>query len=456
MNDQRIRQHLTSHPPRVQGLCGLVIGMGESGQATARLLLHENANVWAYDSDPKKLEVWKSQGLRIFTGELTPQAGIDFCVISPGVPPFGAFFDWLHRENIPLLGEMELAYRFLQRPIVAITGTNGKTTVTGMIAHILQQCGYAAQEVGNVGFPVAQAALENTRNSQDPLVMEVSSFQCETFDQFHARVAVITNLAPDHLDRYSSEKEYYETKFKIVKKQAPNEALWLGPRVEDECPAWVPSRKRTFAIGELGSDGLFFIDGTVIHRDGLTEERRSQPSLDKIPSQQVLNALAAVGAAISYGVPLTEALHALESFQPLPHRLEFVAEVNGVRCYNDSKATNVHAVQAALTSLPGPIRLIAGGRPKGDSLQPIESLIREKVCAIYLIGEAAQEFAREWSPITEVHLEKNLEAAVDHGLRDGHPGEILLLSPACSSWDMFPNYKERGNLFKRTVKEWKA
>ncbi|MGC9326533.1 MAG: UDP-N-acetylmuramoyl-L-alanine--D-glutamate ligase, partial [Candidatus Hinthialibacter sp.] len=288
-----------------------------------------------------------------------------------------------------------------------------------------------------------------------PLVMEVSSFQCETMQEFKPQTAVITNLAPDHLDRYGSIQEYYQIKFRIAKNQAPNEALWLGPRVEGDCPGWVPSRKRSFDMHTIGPDGLFYADGTVIHRDGSTEERVKQPSFETYPSQQVLNALAAAGAALSFGVPLDEALHALESFQPLPHRLEFVAEVNGMRCYNDSKATNVHALEAALRSLPGPIRLIAGGRPKGDRLDSLEPFIREKVRAVYLIGEAADEFAAAWRPLTEVHLESTLEAAVDHGLRDGRPGEILLLSPACASWDMFPNYKVRGDLFKQCVMEWR-
>ncbi len=455
MTKNGIRNLLAGPSPQLSGLNALVIGMGKSGEAAAELLLHEQAAVWAYDADPHKLEPWRGRCAKLLSGELQPMEGIDFCVVSPGVPPFGTFYGWLKSAGIPLLGEMELACRFLHRPIIAVTGTNGKTTVTGMIAHILNQCGYRALETGNVGYPVARAAIECERRSGDPLVMEVSSYQCETFEEFKAQVAVLTNLAPDHLDRYPSEREYYEIKFHIAKNQAPNEALWLGPRVEGECPGWVPSRKRLFAINELGSDGLFFIDGMVIHRDGLTEERLHQPSLENSPSQQVLNALAAAGAAASYGVPLAEAFHALQSYQPLPHRLEFVAEVNGIRCYNDSKATNVHAVQAALTSLPGPIRLIAGGRPKGDSLDPLNPLIREKVCAIYLIGEATEEFAREWSPLVEVHRESTLEEAVAHALRDGRPRDILLLSPACASWDMFTDYKQRGDRFKQAVREWK-
>ena len=460
MNQNEIRKVLSGPSPRLTGLCGLVVGMGQSGSAAAELLRREGASVWIYDADQSKAEAlrqqWEPCGARVLTGDLQPLQGIDFCVVSPGVPPTGVFFTWLRQADIPLLGEMELGCRFLQRPIIAVTGTNGKTTVTGMIAHILNQCGHEAEEVGNVGYPVCQAAVDSQRQSDKPLVMEVSSYQCETFDEFKPRVGVITNLAPDHLDRYTSEQEYYQTKFNIAKNQAPHEALWLGPRVEGDCPVWVPSRKREFAINEVGSDGLFFSEGTVIHRDDQNEERLLWPSFANNPSQQTLNALAAAGAALSFGVQLEEALHALDSFKSLPHRLEFVAEVKGMRCYNDSKATNVHALLAALRSLSGPIRLIAGGRPKGDCLDVLEPLIREKVKAIYLIGEAAEEFNQAWSPLVETHVEETLEAAVAHGLREGVEGEILLLSPACASWDMFENYKVRGDIFKQTVKEWKA
>ncbi|MEW6236168.1 MAG: UDP-N-acetylmuramoyl-L-alanine--D-glutamate ligase [Candidatus Omnitrophota bacterium] len=459
MVENEIRSRLTRPAPRLAGLCALVVGMGDSGQWATELLLREGAKVLAHDNDRAKQAAlrrqWEPRGVRFHFDALKPMHGVDFCVISPGVPPFGAFYSWLKQADIPLLGEMELACRFLNRPILAVTGTNGKTTVTNMIEHILNRCGYRAEAAGNVGRPVAQVAVEGVRECGDPLVLEVSSFQCETFEQFRAQAAVITNLAPDHLDRYASLRQYYETKFRIAMNQAPDGALWMGPRVEGDCPEWAPSRRRTFAVDVLGPDGVFYSNGEAILRDGSKEERQSWPSFAKQLPQHVLNALAAAGMAVSFGAPLLEALRALDSFQPLPHRLEFAGEVKGIRCYDDSKATNVHAVEAALRSLPPPIRLIAGGRAKGDSLDPLLSLIREKVIAVYLIGEAAEAFARAWETITQVHLEKTLEEAVHHALRDGRPGESLLLSPACASWDMFKNYAERGERFKQAVKEYK-
>ncbi len=451
-----IHERLFPPNPRWDGIRVLVIGLGKSGQAAVELLLHEHALVHVYDADPEQRRManqrW-GETLQSIEPHLLPM-DIDCCVISPGVPPFGSFYNWLREENIPLWGEMEMACRHLDRPLITVTGTNGKTTVVHIIEHILNHCGYNTKATGNVGYPLSQAVLKENRTGNDPLVLEVSSFQCETFETFHPCVGVITNLAPDHLDRYDSQQAYYHTKFRMVMNQAPNEALWMGPRVEGDCPNWVASRRRSFALNDLGPDGLFFVDGDVIHCDGSMKERLPWPSFQRQLPQHGLNSLAALGAALSFGVPLADGLQALESFQPLPHRLEFVQDINGVHCYNDSKATNVHSLEAALRSLPAPIRLIAGGRSKGDSLEPLESLIRDKVSAAYLIGEAASQFAQAWKDLTTVHLEPSLEQAVYHALQESRPGESLLLSPACASWDMFSNYAERGDCFKRAVKEY--
>ncbi len=451
--------HLLSKPsPNLRGLTALVIGMGESGVAATNLLLREGAQVWAYDINPQKetqlRQIWEPRGVRVLTGTLQPMVGIDFAVVSPGVPPFGPIFTWLAQAEIPLLGEMELACRFLSRPIIAVTGTNGKTTTVNMIHHILKSCGYESDLAGNVGYPVAQLATEKDRQGHQPIVLEVSSYQCETFEEFKADIALITNLAPDHLERYNSIRHYYETKFQIAINQTPNEALLMGPMVEGDCPNWVESRRLSFGIQDTGLQGVFYSEHTLIIRDGSKEERHSCPSFDQLPTQQVLNTLAAVAATTIFRVPLDEALAAMESFLPLPHRLEYVGSVQGIRCYNDSKATNVHALEAALRSLPAPIRLIAGGRSKGDSLDPVADLIREKVSGIYLIGEAREEFARAWGSLTSVQTFSTLEEAVHQGLRDGSVGEILLLSPACASWDMISSYKERGDRFREAVKEY--
>ncbi len=444
--------------PQLQDKRVLVIGLGISGQAAVNLLVHKGAYVYAHDQNRAKEQdvasLWDADHVEFYPENHLPEH-TDFCVVSPGVPTIHPLLRACKRQRIPVTGELELAARFIHRPIIAVTGTNGKTTVVHMIHHILTNRGYSSDLVGNVGTAVSDLVLQKNCEGNNPVVMEVSSYQCETLECFHPAVAVITNLAPDHLGRYASEHDYYKTKFELVRNQYADEALWTGPGVEGNIPGWVQSSVRNFALHDRRVEGLYCVEGNFVMRDG-EDELLHPGSLSKALPQKQLNILAAVGACTGIGIPLAEAASAIESFQDLPHRLEFVAEAGGIRCYNDSKATNIHALQAALQSVPAPIRLIAGGRGKGESLQPVRSLIADKVTAAYLIGESADLFEQSWKEITLLHREKTLENAVHHALRDGQPGDSLLLSPACASWDMFQNYAERGERFRQAVKEYKA
>lgn len=455
MLKQEARELLQGPMPQAAGMNALIAGMGLSGQAALRLIMHEGGRAVAFESDASRAEnlrrEWAPCHLPVLSREPAQLEGIDYCVISPGVPPSLPLIQRVREAGIYLIGEMELGCRYFQRPIAAVTGTNGKTTVTRMIEHTLRVCGFDPAAAGNVGVPVCEAALKETRISRKPLVLEVSSYQCETFEEFHPLAAVITNLAPDHLDRYESVDHYYQTKFNIAMNQSPTEALWMGPGVEGQCPERVPSRRRTFAINDLGPDGVYLLDGTLRLRDGAREETAPAPVLQEWPSQMALNALAAIGVSVSFGAPLAEAARAVERFQALAHRMEFVAEINGVKCYNDSKATNAHALESALRSLPGPIRLIAGGQAKGDDIAALEPLLREKAVCAYLIGRDAELFERAWGGFITVRREATLEDAVNAALDDAAAGDTLLLSPACASWDMFANYEERGDRFKQAV-----
>lgn len=457
LSQNEVRERLAGPMPRVADMCALILGMGKSGQAIADLLMREGARVIAYEGDAEKADSlrarWETRGAHIIRREPQSLDGIDFAVVSPGLPQDHLAVETVRQAGILITGEMELASRFIQRPLLAVTGTNGKTTVTRMIAHILNHEDVPTSEGGNIGKPLAEIAAHDRRHTHDPIAVEVSSYQCETFEEFHPVVAAITNLAPDHLDRYASVEDYYQTKFRIAINQASNEAIWLGPGVEDHCPAWVPSRRKSFALNQVGSEGLFYHEGALIHRDGTSEERAAWPHMAAREETMQLNALAAMGVVMSIGVPMRAAAEALERFEALPHRLEFVADVRGIRCIDDSKATNIHAVAAALRSLPGPIRLIAGGIAKQEPLEPLTPLLQEKVVAAYLIGQDAQVFEEAWSPWIAVHREESLEAAVHHALEEGQPGDTLLLSPACASWDMFTDYIERGQCFQTAVRE---
>jgi UDP-N-acetylmuramoylalanine--D-glutamate ligase len=434
-----------------------VIGMARSGEAAVDLLLQQGANVIAAEQDETKrlaLETrFTGKPVRFVFGPHEPMEGIDLIVVSPGVPCTGPFFEWVEAAEIPVLGELELAGRFCERPLVAVTGTNGKTTVTGMIGHILARCGLSGDTVGNIGFPLARLVVEGRARGNDPLAVEVSSFQLETIVHFRPHVSIITNLAPDHLDRYQSVGDYYEAKTRICMNQTPEDYVWIGPGVAEERHPVSRAMIRAFDVQECDIDGLCELSGTLFYRTGGVKEPVHIPGWENQLVQARLNAMAAAGAASSVGVPIRTALQALSDYKPPRHRLEFVGRVADIDCYNDSKATNVHATLAALRSVPAPIILIAGGRHKGDALGPLIPLIREKVRHIYLLGEAAERFAEAWQPHVGVSLVRDVREAVRRALKEQKGPATLLLSPACASWDMYKNYEERGDEFAQAVKE---
>lgn len=442
---------------RLRGSTVEVVGMARSGEAITELLLRQGARVIAAERDDNKrtaLEArFTGQPVRFVFGPHEPMEGIDLVVVSPGVPCTGPFFEWIEANRIPVLGELELAARFCDRPLVAVTGTNGKTTVTGMIGHILARSGLGGDVAGNIGFPLARLVVEGRASGNEPVVVEVSSFQLETIDHFRPHVSVISNLAPDHLDRYASIRDYFETKIRICMNQMPGDDLWMGPGVAEECYPVTQAMIHTFDVKEHDLDGLYEAGGMVFYRTGRFTELIHIPGWADWLVQARLNAMAAAGAASSLGVPIRAALDALSDYEPPRHRLEFIARVADIDCYNDSKATNVHATQAALRSVPAPIILIAGGRHKGDALDPLLPLIREKVRHVYLLGEAAGQFAEVWRPHVEVSLVSDVREAVQKALKEQKGPAALLLSPACASWDMYENYEKRGDEFAQAVRE---
>ncbi|MFH1738419.1 MAG: UDP-N-acetylmuramoyl-L-alanine--D-glutamate ligase [bacterium] len=434
-----------------------VIGMARTGQAAVGLLLQQGAKVIAAEQDESKKSDLESQfagqPVKFLFGPHEPVADLDLVVVSPGVPCTGPFFEWIQRNSIPVLGELELASRFCSRPIVAVTGTNGKTTITSMIGHILKRCGFGGDVAGNIGTPLARLVVEGRATGTEPIVVEVSSFQLETVDLFRPRVAVISNLAPDHLDRHASVQEYYEAKARISINQTMEDDLWIGPGVAEQCYPMTEAAVRRFDIREHDLDGLYDIGGKILYRWGESIELTSPAGWGDRLVHERLNAMAAAGAACSLGAPIPAAFEALQDYVPPRHRLEFIARVKDIQCYNDSKATNVHATQAALRSVPAPIILIAGGRYKGDPLDPLLPLIREKVRHVYLVGEAAQRFADTWRPFAKVSLVRDVREAVQVALAEQEGPATLLLSPACASWDMYKNYEERGDEFAQAVRE---
>lgn len=441
----------------LSGLHVQVVGMARTGEAVTELLLRQGAHVIATDRDESKRDALETRfaerGVEFVFGPHEPIKGVQLIVVSPGVPLTGPLFEWAASEGIPVTGELELASRFCRRPLIAITGTNGKTTVTSMTGHIVERCGFGGETAGNIGNALANVVVEGRAKSDEPLILEVSSFQLETVDQFQPHVSVICNLAPDHLDRYRSLEEYYETKTRICMNQTPNDDLWIGPGVAQECYPVTEAMIRTFDIEEHKRQGLFELEGAIYYRSTDVSGPFVVPGWSDWLGQVRLNALASAGAVTSLGISIDTALQALRDYKTPHHRLEFVASVKGIRCYNDSKATNVHATETALQSVSGPVFLIAGGRHKGDSLAPLLSLIRQKVRVAYLVGESAELFAEAWRPFIQVELVRDVREAVRRALKDNEGPGTLLLSPACASWDMYKSYEERGDEFVDAVRE---
>lgn len=380
-----------------------VIGMGKSGVSCTNLLRKKGYHVSCFD---------QKGGEGIYS-DSEPFAfdGFQLAVISPGVPPSNFIVQELEKQGIPLLSEIELAFRFMpaHKQIVGITGTNGKTSVTSMIAHALNFLGIKAAAAGNVGWPLTDAL-----DADGVLVVELSSFQLERTFTPLLDVAVLLRITPDHLDRYPSFVEYAEAKVRI---------------------------------GNLVKAGGSF----VLHR----ETGRMFPHLqaDKLIGwgEGTENEQATCAALSYFGKTNLEVRKALATFRGPPHRIEWVREINGVHFFNDSKATNVDSVLFALKALRGPIHLIAGGKHKGSPYTPWKPFLEEKVEKMYLIGEAATQMAHELSGSVSMYVCGDLDRAVQAVVKDVKPGAQVLLSPGCASFDQFKNYEERGNRFKQLV-----
>jgi UDP-N-acetylmuramoylalanine--D-glutamate ligase len=389
-----------------------------------------------------------------FFGAYPAAVKYDLIVVSPGVsqavPPVAEAV----RRGIEVIGELELAYRFATAPIVAITGTNGKTTTTALTGEIFRGAGWRALVAGNIGLPLVEV-VEN--DGADVIIAEVSSFQLETTRYFHPRVAVILNVTPDHLDRHETLAGYAAAKARIFANQREGDATVLNGddpvvaamRGRSNGRVLLFSRRHTLDQGSFVQDGrlVFNLDGALSEVCAVTEIA--------IPGAHNLeNALAATTAAGFLGIPASVMGKTLREFRGVSHRLEFVAEAGGVTYVNDSKGTNPDAAIKALESYDRPVVLIAGGRNKGNDFGLFAAKIKEKARALVVLGESAAEIAEAaaGAGVEKIARAGDFEEAVYLARKAARPGDVVLLSPACASWDMFNNYEERGELFKTIVR----
>ena len=447
----------------------LVVGLGKSGLAAALFLRRQGAQVTVSDvrsaeSLAKEIPALLEEGIMVEAGGhgLLTFRRQDLIVVSPGVPLNTPELVQAKSLGRPIIGELELAARFLKGKILAITGSNGKTTTTALTGEILTAAGLPTLVAGNIGEPVVAHIEESIDSTWS--VLEVSSFQLESTQLFHPTIAVILNITPDHLDRHGTFENYALAKERIFAAQDGRDCVVLNadnPRTA-QAAAHARAQVHWFSLEHQVSPGAFVEEGWVVYRRMHEGDVERILPLAKIPlkgEHNVENVLAAVCAARMAGVPPDVIARAIENFQAVEHRLEFVSTVDGVAFYNDSKATNVDATAKAIAAFPGGIHLILGGKDKGSDYTALSQLLRERVRAIYTIGSAAAKIESQLRGVVSLHSCETLARAVSAAASAAHPGDVVLLAPACSSFDQFENYEQRGRVFKQLVNErrdWKV
>jgi UDP-N-acetylmuramoylalanine--D-glutamate ligase len=441
----------------------LVVGLGKSGLAAALFLRHKGAQVTVSDvrsaeSLAKEIPALLEEGIMVEAGGhgLLTFRRQDLIVVSPGVPLDTPELVQVRKFGLPVIGELELAARFLKGKILAITGSNGKTTTTALAGEILKEAGLPTLVGGNIGVPVVSLIEESTDDTWS--VLEVSSFQLESTEQFRPSIAVILNITPDHLDRHGSFENYARAKERIFAAQDKTDCVVLNAdnaRAAEAASRSV-ARVHWFSLEHRVRQGAWIENGYVVYRSGPDGQVEQVMPLSKIPlkgEHNVENVLAAVCAARLADVPVDPIRRAIEKFQAVEHRLEYVATVQGVEFYNDSKATNVDATAKALAAFSSGIHLILGGKDKGSDYTQLAQPLRERVRAVYTIGSAAAKIESQLRGVVSMHSCETLAAAVDAAATAAHPGEVVLLAPACSSFDQFESYEHRGRVFKELVSQ---
>lgn len=445
--------------PDLAGRRVLVVGLGVSGRAAARLCHDQGARVTVTDVKPAaalaeviaKLPAGITCELGGHRAESFLQA--ELIVLSPGVPE-GPELAAARAAGVAITGELELASRYVRATLVAITGTNGKSTTTTLCGAMMASTGRPAFVGGNLGQPLSEAVGTPAAIEGGVCVLEVSSFQAETVEHFRPQVGVLLNLTPDHLDRYPDMESYAAAKARMFSAQTQSDfaVMNLDDKHVLEVARSLRARFVPFSTAKVLSEGGWVERDTLCVRlPGCEIERYTLDSPRLVGRHNQENALAALVAARLAGALPSEVRRGLAAYKPLPHRMELCAQADGVRFYNDSKGTNVGATVAALTGFPRPVVLIAGGRDKGGSYLPLVAAMARSGRAAVLIGEAADRIAEALEGTVPVERAGSMEEAVRAAARLAHRGDAVVLSPACSSFDMFRDYADRGEAFRRVA-----
>ncbi len=445
----------------LQGKKVTVIGSGISGIAAAKLLKEHSVAVTIYDgnaqADAQEIKKKADGGVEAVCGEWTKELseGSELLVVSPGVPTDLPFLLDMKQKGVPLWGEVELAYRSAKGRLIGITGTNGKTTTTALTGEILRQYFKEVFVVGNIGIPYTERAKETTERSVT--VAELSSFQLETVqDDFRPDVSVILNITPDHLNRHHTMENYIQAKLAVAMHQTEEQVCILNyedaelrARAEE-----LPAKLLWFSSQHILEKGLYLNEGSIYYANETSQTLVCKTEeLHIIGIHNYENAMAAIGAAICIGVPIDCIQAGLKSFQAVEHRIEYVAEKNGVDYYNDSKGTNPDAAIKGIQAMSKPTLLIGGGYDKGSEYDEWIQAFDGKVKHLVLIGQTKEKIASTARRlgVPSIVLKETFDEAMDFCRDHAEPGDAVLLSPACASWGMFQNYEERGRCFKEYV-----
>jgi UDP-N-acetylmuramoylalanine--D-glutamate ligase len=436
----------------------LVVGLARTGVVTALFSAGYGATVTATDERPEAeltetAAKLRAAGAKLELGGHNPDsfANQDLIIVSPGVPAKLPALELARARNIPVWSEVELAWRFLRGKLIAITGSNGKTTTTSLVAHILQTASIPTLVGGNIGTPLL-ALVENSMDTT-VTVAEISSFQLETIEKFRPEIGVLLNLTPDHLDRHASFEEYAVAKMRMFENQIERDMAVLNaddPEITRRMPTkphifWFSRQKRVAAGAFLRDEQIFF------RNEGSEVALARREEIPLRGEHNVENVLAACAAACLAGADPGAIATGIKTFKGVEHRLEFVAEISGVQFYNDSKATNVDAAVKAIEAFPGPLIVILGGKDKGSPYTPLRELLHERARMAILIGAAAGKIAQDLRDSVPLNNAGTLDRALEIAMQSAQTGDTVLLAPACSSFDQFKNFEHRGRTFKELV-----
>ncbi len=437
----------------------IIIGMGKTGIATARFLGNQGAKVVV--TDEKQFDQWGGEFKQIAgekwleVGDYNARVleGADMVVPSPGVPPNSDLLVEAQKKNIPVVSEIELAYWFLKVPVIAVTGTNGKTTTTTLLGEILRRSGKKVFVGGNIGTPLIEYA--ETSQKDDFVVAEISSFQLQWIEKFRPFIAILLNITCDHINYHGSFAQYRRVKAGIFANQTKTDwaILNAADQEQDGIADATYAQIVKFSSKDVLSQGIFIKDNDIVLiMPGFNEEKYPLGIINLPGLHNVENVMAAIMAARLCGCSQKDIIAAVRAFSGLPHRIEFAGERNSIKFYDDSKGTNVGSVLRALETFTQPVILLLGGRDKDGDFESLKPLLKKKTKKVILFGEARNRIASLIGEDVPVLKKAGLREAIQSAYKDAQSGDVVLLSPGCASFDEFANYKDRGNFFKDVVR----